>query len=566
MADLSERDILAAVRPLSGIAPSADASRRAVAAARAALMRGQIDHRALWRRRLFMSGSIAALVAIMIGIGVTFTSQRADAAALLVQVAQASDAYRGWVHVRTEGPGVVAVEHLNTADGTSVNDMTSNGVRHAWMGSPSMKERRSYDFAKKELYVTDVLEVSRDWYVEQMRSYPLTIAAALEELNERGRGESPQVRERMEDGLLRLDVTFATAATAPASQRAATTLPASLPSKATLWADPQTKLLRRCEYEVDGKAFTVTYTYGEPAVTSLYDLGVPRDARVVDKRASKELAALFERLQKRVTEGFGDGVASLTEVGRFREDEGNVQLFLRSRDAYFIGKYMVGERAAAAPPAAGWPNPAPDDLLASLRGTLPNFFYVSDGKRAWRGIGMSATDMKVFADTAHPLPGYPAPITRMVMDLPPKIWPTQMSLRANATTAKTELITDPARTGLVGLRVAQIVMLDGEEYGSEHTFWLDPARDDIPLESTETTKAGTGSMAYRKTVFAEPKQTSTGRWYPSRWTEYSGFDPITPATEPKGHFLLRVHPGYPVDASWFVNPVERLKASPTTRP
>ena len=40
-------------------------------------------------------------------------------------------------------------------------------------------------------------------------------------------------------------------------------------------------------FTVNGHAFTMTYTYGDPKITTIYDVGVPRDAKVVDGRVKQ---------------------------------------------------------------------------------------------------------------------------------------------------------------------------------------------------------------------------------------------------------------------------------------
>src|SRR4051812_39539730 len=121
-------DITGPLANLSRVAPSPDASARAVERARAALLAELERRRAVWRRRIVMSSGIAAVFVVgAVIVGSLFNPLGADAAALLQQVAGANDAYRGWVHMRSEEPGEkpgdaprIGYSHLNTIDGTWV--------------------------------------------------------------------------------------------------------------------------------------------------------------------------------------------------------------------------------------------------------------------------------------------------------------------------------------------------------------------------------------------------------------------------------------------------------------
>ena len=53
--------------------------------------------------------------------------------------------------------------------------------------------------------------------------------------------------------------------------------------KQTIWVEPQTKLIRRLETRLDGEPLVLEYSYGEPQIRDIYDLGVPRNAQRVEE-------------------------------------------------------------------------------------------------------------------------------------------------------------------------------------------------------------------------------------------------------------------------------------------
>ena len=265
-----------------------------------------------------MSSGIAAVVVIGTAIVASlFNPPGADAAALLQEVAGANDAYRGWVHMRSEEPGEkpgdaprIGVSHLNTIDGTWVIDHQTANFRRVQMYVPKTKEEYTYDLATNEVHVGDLAESFATAWAEQMRNYPLTVMAGQDELKKRGLSPAKIVEAR--DGeLQKFEILMSDGAAAPpATQpttRGATTRPQI--EKATIWSDPKTKLITKGTFTTEGDMFTVTYSYGDPQIASIYDVGVPRDAKVVDNRVKQDVGALLDRLQKRAEQGFGDGVA-----------------------------------------------------------------------------------------------------------------------------------------------------------------------------------------------------------------------------------------------------------------
>src|SRR5206468_4090868 len=81
------------------------------------------------------------------------------------------------------------------------------------------------------------------------------------------------------------------------------------------WVDPKTHLVAKLRHARWGeKSTTTVYEYNHPIVNEIYDLGVPRDAKVIDRRPTGHLKDLLDALDRRIESGTGDGVAIVTTV------------------------------------------------------------------------------------------------------------------------------------------------------------------------------------------------------------------------------------------------------------
>ena len=548
-----------------------------------------------------MSSGIAAVVVVGAAIVVSlFNPPPADAAALLQEVAGANEAYRGWVHMRSEEPGEkpgdaprIGYSHVNTMDGTWVLDHQTTGFRRVQMYVPKAKEEYTFDLTTNEVRVGDLAESFATAWTEQMRNFPLTVMAAEAERKKRGLPPAEIVEQR--DGDLErfevvleplpatqpavmLDPLPATQpATQPTTRRAATRLQIE---RATIWTDPKTKLITKGTFTTDGHSFTMTCTYGDPQIASIYDVGVPRDAKVIDNRVKQDVGALLDRLQKHADQSFGDGVAVMTEMdagadGKIVTTEGALHVFLRSGKKMYDARYLVGpsegpNAAFHVPLPANWPTPSADDALTAVRNGTPTNFLASDGTHAWQGFGMSPSQMQVRAmDPNAPGEGFAGIAARFGMTA--NLWPTRLRLGLFGSNGKAEVITDPNRPGLVGLKVVQMIWTGQgdpqdrkEQRRAEQTYWLDPKRDDLSIESSWINyKPGGDEVEMEsKTTNFEAKQLPDGKWFPSRWRSLTkgtamAFDQVQ-------ENALFIFPGHAVAAEWFSNPVERVKA--TTRP
>jgi hypothetical protein len=276
-------------------------------------------------------------------------------------------------------------------------------------------------------------------------------------------------------------------------------------------------------------------------------------------------------LQKRLAAGFGDGVAILTATVEGDPHYWSVSLFARSGPKYLAGRYLVGAkkydngspRSTAVDVPEGWPLPKREALLPLLKPARPSEYIASDGAHTWGGSFLAdgnptmtlscSADSKPDDRSAQMLAHM-----RRLRDLPGQIWPDLAPYGADS---KLQLITDKTRPGQVGLRLEQQVYMKAGVYEREVSLcWLDPGRDDMPLERTSQRYAQDGKITGSefKTTYLQHKQLPDGRWYPSQWR-------TTTIDRARGDKIMRdeechlqLFPGATLEPAWFTNPVERL--------
>ena len=541
-----------------------------------------------------MSSGIAASILIGLFVFMNLAPNSARATEEFQRVADANRKYSGWVHIRTEGvflpatapatrpastQPVTYISHFNTIDGTSASiAQVNNETLNVDMYIPSRREQFTFNSCTGEITIGRTADFSN--WAKMMAEYPLTVADTLALRKQQGLA-LPKVTESTEQGLVRFDITSdpADAKRASDDQRDA------LPAHAIIWTDPQTKLIRKAQYESGGERSTARYDYGDPVIREIYDVGVPRDAKVVDHRPPANVEALFARLARRSETAFGDYVALRAETDeekteKAKDQSGSIYLIARRGKKLLNLYYLVGPdkgnwRGYHAAPPKGWPTPALEDALASLKPTPVCDGFIDDGASAWQ----STYDLQTKRVHPRALVG---PDARLIESLRERsglhIWPTQASLGLYGTDAKSDLIEDPKRPGLIGLHTVQQIWTGmsndlGDRknfYQSEHTAWLDPARDDLTVESIQrTNRPGSDVLQLEfHTTTLDMKQTAAGQWYPSRW-RIEVTDNVEGRKQPLHYTTLhwlQIVTDKTLDDSWFIDLAKYPQAPPSTRP
>jgi hypothetical protein len=581
------RRVLETAKQISRMPIDPDAARRAVADVRFRLNppRPQRRH-LLW----IMSASIAAVVLLSIALMVS-SPRSASAAEQLRAAAETTRNYRGWVHVKpaadTKAGATNALVlkglHMNTANGTTAIAFEIFQALCIKMVVPSQKQELMYSALTNQLRIDSAPDDLAAAAMKRSAELPLKLAELLADFKSRGL-KQPQVMQSIDGDLQRFELT---------SKDDPQTLPEELrdlaAGKMVVWCDPQTKLIRRMQTQVDGKPTVLEYAYGDPEIRDIYDLGVPRTVKLLDGRepataaarprifdepditrltkdAAFDLKALEARIQKRILADFGDYViVECEELKALRHSNRQGSIDIRARQGnmglrahYLVAPAMMFFGGPGFP--RGWPTPTLDDTLATLRPTVPIQLYAYDGKLMWENDQNN--------QGKYTSKGAPPSFAPVYFSLGREFWQIQgfgPSFDKNTIT----VLRDANRPGLIVVHVEATSPV--RFYNSKNDrkidsmYWLDPARDDLMVEWIQRSDDyGTGkldSLIHR--VYLDFAQLADGRWYTTHWQQRTAA-PREPGVTDDGAY----HEGHrqffqnaKLPADWFGDPNERLKSA-----
>jgi hypothetical protein len=570
-------------RPAAAAPTTADIARIA-RAARERSPEGGERLRSPLRRRLLPAGlaAAAALLAASV-VAVLLATPDARAAARWREVVETTRAYRGWVHATstfelapepatqpaTSPPATTApaapaaqparvrptllVTHWNTADDTVVRETHLGGRRYLDMKIPAQRLWYFYDPEADELRIGETSDLLAASFAEQVRDTPVTLGEWLDRFA--GPGRPPAVTTQSRDGdLIRFDLTEAGSG------------PQATEPWARLWVDPATKLIRKSWLQTPHGPMASEYSYGAPAFRDVYDAGVPRATKVVDGRPPPDAAQVAARLHDRAEKGYGDGVALLTQESYMPGDAGKpnpwgraMTLFARKGDKVVRAVYHLspgGEQRqlALVPPPASWPTPSLDEVLAAVRNGVPVTLDVVNGTRTW--TGGSTSDYQSFQWRGR---GGEPEQNRYLHGAGTVVWPPREYSAIGLPGLQARLIVDDARPGLIGLQCdygGGFEPAQPELPNRRMIYWIDPARDDMPVETLDIQAADAKGEPrdFMRTQFTDHAQLPDGRWYPTRW-EWENFEDGAPmANVQKSVFRLSVVPDARPDDAWFTGP------------
>lgn len=575
---MHERDILRKVQSISRLSIDHASTQNALRDVRSYLVESQsASHR---RFSLTMRGVTiaAAVMLILVGIWWAFAilSPSTTVAQQLQRTAEKTQEYKGWVHITTTYPPPTTLpssspasrtgerdavgsesrapirqraKHVNRTDGSSVQELDlQNDQRIVHMRIPSQKLWYIYDSRDKQLRISEVSGAVAYGWSDNVNELPLT----PEKLLQLSKAKGTVVTKSNDGELTRFDI--------------ANSDDASIHT--TVWSDPQTNHIRKVNATRKGDASTAEYTYGAPRIRDIYDVGVPRDAEIVDGRPAPDAARVVTRLSDRIAKGFGNGVAVLTEsrgmVGRDgveRFDLGELTLYARHGDRNISMRYTVTDSQAARngahwlrPIPNGWPWPKLEQILAVLGpNNYPLGGHITIGDRTWDVDPSRVQEMA---------PGV-ASQSYYLYSIGSLIWPNRELLGLNIPGTQVTLVTEPARPSMIALARGAQREIDPRLPTSDdrRTYWMDPEHDDMPVETIDTihvpsSRAGEKKQRERITRYLEYAQLPNGQWYPTRWEVESSSLNLPPLT-----MCLQIFPGATLDEAWFTNPNERFKPS-----
>jgi hypothetical protein len=279
MADRLEDQIRQLYEPLGR---RHDALREDLLAALPQPAAGGLSSRSKWRdpmriaKYAGVSGlAAAALVVVGVIVVMNHTTPKLSAAEALEAATQASSHYDGWIHVRftPEEPNDLRLGkgemHLNLVDDTVAMDYLADGIRELKYCSLKKNEFLRYR-AKDRTITTDVSNREQAAQLSEIVRMQTTPAGLVREIRQYGKMEA-NVTQGREGAYDRFDLTL------PKAQE-------NCPwTRLVVLVDPKSKLVQQMTMmNGDKRVGLLQYTYGDPKIESIYDLGVPRDAEIVE--------------------------------------------------------------------------------------------------------------------------------------------------------------------------------------------------------------------------------------------------------------------------------------------
>jgi hypothetical protein len=551
--------------------------------------------------------------------------RKVDAAQELTAAAKATQDFRGWVHIIPENPPSLLSMfkpslsglHINTANGTMAIVANVYGALYVEFISPATHEKRTYSGFSHKLLIATLNDQTAQSAINRNAEFPLKLADFLAQIKANGEVLSSVV-ESTDQKLERFDLMV----TDEVKKQVSLEVPTG---KLTIWADPQTKLIRKLSSMVDGQPMVEDYSYGAPAIADIYDLGVPRTAQVVDDRRkvianmprpavfdlppmaqlvkdpSIDLESLEGRMEGHILREWGDFVSiECQEIKYLNHDlheQGKLMIQARQGEMAYYGIYMLAPELVLWGGQGfpkGWPTPKLADVVAQLKSVRPIMVSADDGKNGWSsheavsGLGLiqiTPTSMPTaYTQTNLEQFWWPSGFGKSQPALPTSQpghrWRVRIGFGGFGTT-RAQVLRDPNRPSLIVLHIDTVMPFrmgynSNANYHTDAWYWLDPTHDDLPVETvTRTNGSATAGEKLDTTmhfVYSDFARLADGHWYPSRW-QYRGMSP--PTTQPvidDGYveYSRQIVQSEKLPAEWFGDPNRRFTDSgihwPTTAP
>jgi len=570
-ADEGEAQIIRHMDSLARIELNEKVAQRAINRTRLALMANGRTGGFRLLRKLFMRSGIAAAILLMTFIMyLFFYVPSAQGSVSLQEVLQAVNSYGGWICIRLDkvqdimqpasGPRIHSwVRYAAPSEGKDALVMQfEDGSSKIWWRSRIEHIDCIYRSDSHDMHIEST---SQDWREVAQITFgmPLqpNIPTLLEMLERKFGSNAYDIGQTEEGKLLRFDVTFA--------ERIWNKIPLK---GLVIWANPETRLIEKWKGILHtGGDLVYSFEYGIAPLKDVYALGVPRDATVVDDRPSPEVEALLDRLDDRIgpKEALGNYVAiiqCLTEDGGDTATLSELQMFARLDNVWVNMNYWNSQAMEV---CNSLKRQVPD-LVEKLRDVRPDWFLFYDGLHCWQGKYNQAERAYKYHEEIKEKAKQVSALR--LASLSASIWPGRRIFDYSHipyANVHLEVVTDSSHQGLVGLDVHISNM---QQYGSDpqptesrETFWLDPTRDDMPIERIKqyylSDRILSKEVHVRYLAYAQLKG---GQWHPTHWlsttTDYSEGKPVRVRNE---HYYLEIIPDMQLDPIWLTNPVERFK-------
>ena len=201
--------------------------------------------------------------------------------------------------------------------------------------------------------------------------------------------------------------------------------------------------------------------------------------------------------------------------------------------------------------------PEPKTLLAQIQSGASLRYFIMDGDHGWAGW---------YDETSRSYPSARlvqakerSVLISTVCLAAEHIWPSRATSSLGGSDVRGQLLQDKEHPKLLGIHVEQSPVATAEVHTnrSEKITWIDPARDDMPVEKTwrlygrdqKTVSTET------RTEYLDYARLPNGQWYPTRWRETTiqtlrKRPPVTSISQYNLQFIPDMH----LDDAWFTPP------------
>ncbi|NLE29083.1 MAG: hypothetical protein GX629_05385 [Phycisphaerae bacterium] len=451
--------------------------------------------------------------------------------------------------------------YVNTFDHSQylVMNLPDKAVRIRYFSGsePTIAE---YDSRTKHLFWGIPDPKVREKAIADIRKYPMTLSDVKKLICATG-AEIIQETTTSEQGLTRVDLLYMGGTSCAESEERGV--------QDTVWVSPADGQIRKLLTRL-GPGRQIDY-FPVKAVRDIYEVGVPRDAKVIECRPTASAAAVLDRLTWRAEKGWGSYVAVLTETD-FRKSWGSRKMFLslfaRQNNYFLYATYSLQERdvpESSLLKLSNWPKPDFEEVLELTGRIAPMFFYATDGKRVWHGeTRMTQPNEPVFNERNSSVTEFPILSSYCLTNY---LWKGYRQLGIYGFGPAADTLSDEQRPNLMGLRLRTGDFKTAAPEGTrriEKIFWIDPKRDDLPSESIALSEHfGPGNRKETTRIFTRYEtwaRTSSNLWYPQQWETTFSRTPGEKTTEDfTRQYNLQISTTLSIDPAWFASRKAALK-------
>jgi hypothetical protein len=401
--DLDERRIVRLLRSAHRLEPLAADYEAVSARVRVSLLNQRTPRNRFVLRRMVLTGVAAAIVLAASALAVILLATHTSPAWAELQAAtETSSDFRGWVSMSTDSPAAAPFRIFDTESGSSVAFESSdpsgnrslrfidhrNATDSYWSAATGTVFVSELSPSELEMtYARDTQRLGNQLdFRELLKAVEPEMARGDLDLSAHRDGEF----DRFDLNLYRRDNNGIREAAAVDAM--------------SYWVEPKTHLIRKVRHlRRDQKPSTVLYGYNNPRVRDIHDLGVPPNAKVVDRRATGLLKERLDALDQRIESRTGDGVAVICTVTTQQNENSKepvldaLEIYGQSGNRWVWAEYLVGrtmgrdsvgngnQRPQLEPPP-GWPQVDPRVAIELVRGLQPNDLFIRNADRSVRSF------------------------------------------------------------------------------------------------------------------------------------------------------------------------------------